>query len=151
MRLSLSLHPQNSVIPRRVLAQASPPFVVQGPTIVQGPGCTLFPENFGGGKLTNDCVSISYDQNQPTSASIAQHRYVLVPRGNLLFEFPLVCNLVGKQPSLNVDYDVTVTATGPNGEIASAEGSVELHGKGSAMLQVPINVDWAESSVTFRI
>lgn len=142
----------------RVLAQASPPFVVQGPTIVQNSGCTLEPETFGGGTLTPDCVSISYDQSQPTSASIVQKRVVLVPRGNLQFEFPLISNI--PKPSTrgarsNVTYHVTVTATGPNNannvETRKNSGDVVLHDVGSAILQIPIIVDWAESSVTFEI
>jgi hypothetical protein len=139
-------------MPASVRAQSSPPYVVEGPTIIQNNGCKLLNENFGGGKLTTQCVSISYDTSQLTSASIAQKRFVFVPRGNLLFEFPVVSNLQTSHGRLNVDYEVTVTVNGPNpNETTTNTGSVTLNGKSSMVLQVPINVDWAESVVTFQI
>ncbi len=144
----------------RAFAQSSPPYVIQGPAIVLShvniPGCRLENENFGTGKLTNACVSISYDTSQPTSASIAQNRYVLVPRGNLLFQFPIVCNTVGSD--VTVDFGVGVRAVGPNSqdgtETSSGSGGwTVLHpAKASAAtVQIPIIVDWAENVVTFSM
>jgi hypothetical protein len=149
----ISLLPVLLCLTANAFAQSAPPFVVQGPTIIQSAGCQLTNENFGGGTLTTACVSISYDQSQPTSESIAQNRYVLVPRGNLLFQFPLVSNLSASHGHLNVDYNVIVTVIGPNPslETQTNSGSVTLNGKGSVMLQIPVTVDWAESVVQFQI
>jgi hypothetical protein len=138
-------------MPASVLAQVSPPYLIEGPIIVQSGGCNLLPEAIGG-KLTKKCVDISYDPSQPTSASIMQRRYVLVPRGNLIFEFPVVSNVVSSAGQLSVDFGVTVTVQGPNpGETATNTGGVTFSGKDSALIQVPINVDWADSVVTFQI
>jgi hypothetical protein len=128
-----------------------PPDTIRGPVIVQNSGCRMTPENFGGGTLTTKCVKISYDESQPTSKAIVQHRFVMVPSGNLVFEFPVISNISSSVGHLNVGYEVTVTVISSLGDTRTNSGDVTLHGKGSALLQVPINVDWAESSVTFQI
>lgn len=131
--------------------QPSPPFVIAGPTITQSEACGFFPEPTGEGALTTKCVGISY----PGDSSIARNRYVIVPRGNLLFEFPLSSYLAPGNRHLRASYSfqfsVHVTVTGPNGETTSQSGSVTLRGNKTQTLAIPINVDWAESAVTFRI
>ncbi|HEX4841885.1 MAG TPA: hypothetical protein VFV60_06925 [bacterium] len=80
---------------------------------------------------------------------------MIVPRGNVRFEFPLFSSLASSHSHLSGDYSfyyaVRVTVTGPNGETASQSGSVTLRAATPQTLAIPINVDWAESSVTFRI
>jgi hypothetical protein len=81
--------------------------------------------------------------------------HVIVPRGNVRFEFPLSSYLAPSHGHLSAKYSfyyrITVTVTGPNGETASQSASITLPGNRTQTLAIPINVDWAESSVTFRI
>lgn len=131
------------------LAQ-SDPFIINGPGTALHGGCHLAPEELPPVPLTSDCVTISYDGG----SMIAQNRYVLVPRGNLEFDFP-VTSTIRKLSSgrLNVSFFIMVTVTGPNpGEVVSQQSSgMLLHDAGSGTLRVPVNVDWAESIVSFQI
>lgn len=140
------------------VAQINPPFVIQGPSTVLSGGCKLVDVNNPiGGVLDSSCVSMAYDQSQPTAAAIAQTRMLLVPRGNLVFQFPMSSLVVGPIPptfhdETIVNMGVTVTVTGTNpGEVAQGTVGVKFNTAGSAVLQIPINIDWAASSVAFKI
>jgi hypothetical protein len=123
------------------LAQPAPPFVVQGPTVVADK-CAM--------EIT-DCVSVSYPQNSP----IAQRRVAPVPRGNVEFDIPVVSNgFDASACGSQISFSASVNVVGPNpaaGETVSASASTALGFKGgSAVLRLPVNVDWIESVVTFR-
>ncbi len=128
----------------------SPPFVVTGPQISLRPGCTLKPTESLPGILTTSCVSISYASDSP----IAQSRYMMVPRGNLEFDLP-VSSTVAKpvKGGLDIEFSVNMTVTGPNpGEnISQLTTAVGFMNAGQATLRIPVNVDWAESLVSFQI
>lgn len=112
----------------------NPPYVIEGPTIIQS------------GRCLSGCVSIVY----PQDSAISQSRYVMVPRGNLLFEFPVVSNLGGSIE--DASFSVAVIVTGPNaGETTKYTGNVDFNGPGTAKLQIPVEVDWAESAIRFEI
>src|SRR5882672_8100934 len=128
----------------RAVAQNAPPFVIQGPVVTADIGCD--------NDLDSNCVSIDYDQSDPTSATIVQKRLLQVPRGNLLFKFPVSSFVPGtSRIHTTVGITVSVTVAGANGEVASGVGSKTFHTFGSAMVQIPINIDWAVSTVTFHM
>src|SRR5262245_28633912 len=86
----------------------SPTFVIQGPVVTLDQGC-------GNDTLDSSCVSVDYDQSQPTSAAIAQTRLLKVPRGNLMFQVPVASFVPGtSRLHTNVVFDVSVTVRGAN-------------------------------------
>jgi hypothetical protein len=124
----------------------SPPFVITGPQVSLRPGCTLGPLESPPPALTTTCVSIAYAPD----SSISQNRYVLV----LEFDSP-VSSAVAKliKGGVTAQFTVTVNVAGPNpGEfISQASLEAMFHDKGDATLRIPVNVDWAESIVSFQI
>jgi hypothetical protein len=121
-------------------AQAAPAFVVQGPIVVADK-CP---------KELTDCVSVSYPQSSP----ITQHRVAPVPRGNVEFDIPVVSNGFGATTCGNtISFSASVSVVGPNpaaGETQSASASTAFGPVGgSALLRLPVTVDWIESVVTF--
>ena len=112
------------------------------------------------------------------SDPIDVRRYVVVPTGNVNFRFFLRLVETGRASgpfdgaTLHATYKITVKVSGPNGEGATNNGTVVLYGSAatdapanakvnglqappggtaSAILDIPINVDWAESSVLYTI
>ena len=133
--------------PGFAFADSPAPYVIEGPAIVED---FCMNGNVWNGKY---CYSVSYDNN----SNIPKKRYVMAPRGNLLFRFLVHSKIPVPQPAgtgpaaahVNVSFKATVTAVGMNpGEVAVTKpASVVLHGVASAWLQVPVNVDWTESVV----
>jgi hypothetical protein len=126
-------------------AQSSPPYVVDGPTVVIG-NCAVNTE------LT--CASTSY----PSDSPLVQHRATSVPRGNLVFNVPVVSNglTAGSCKKTQTSFSVSVTVVGPNqdlGEKVTNSAQVTFPGTAAdqAVLQIPIQVEWIESAVTFQI
>lgn len=123
------------------IAVGSPaPFVIQGPTIVQN-NCT---------STLSICGNISYPANSPITTN---QRVVQLNTGNLLFEVPVISNIPSTAAvNLQVGFYVRVTAEGGAlGEVQTNSAQTVLSGAGSAMLQIPIPVEWAESEVRFQI
>jgi hypothetical protein len=132
-----------------LVSAQSPPTVITGPQISLTPGCALALSGQAPSKLTPDCVNIVY----AADSSIAQNRYVLVPGGAIEFDLP-VSSTIGKLIKGTIDNAVfvTVTVTGPNGgETALQKSSTSFQDKGQATIRIPVNVDWAESIVSFSI
>jgi hypothetical protein len=124
-------------------AQPVPAFVIQGPTITQNDGCE--PSIHKDNSIAGSCANISY----PSSSQILQQGYILAPRGNLVFQFPVVSTVQSKL-AYGVGFQVTVNVAGPQTSTTQTN-KLTLYRPGSATLQVPINVDWAESVVSFQI
>jgi hypothetical protein len=123
------------VMPAHTARAQSPNYVVQGPTITLN-------------NCSGVCASIAY----PSGSSITTSRIVEVPRGNVQFNVPVASAVpAGSYIGLKLEYQVTVTAQGPNGETTSNMATTTLTGAGSATLAIPLNVDWNESIVTYRI
>jgi len=138
-----------------VLAGPSPKltkrFVIDGPTLSQHP-CD---------QDEKDCEVATY----PAGDLIAKQRYMRSPSGRVTFRFHLVTENGGPtwagtseappggimQPHELFNYHVTVTATSPNGSKATKTVSAQLHGTTSQVLEVPIDVEWAESTIEFAI
>jgi hypothetical protein len=122
-------------------AASSPAFVVEGPSVVADtcPTVSLI-----------ECVSVSYAKG----SQIAETRIAAVPRGNLEFDIPVVSGtLLPSSCGQYIIFAASVTATGANaGETttASANTIFDFAG-GSAVLRLPVQVDWVESAVTFQI
>lgn len=109
--------------------------------VVQGPTLTL-------GNCAGICATIAY----PAGSSITTSRIVGVPRGNVQFNVPVVSTVpAGSYVGLTLEYEVTVTAVGPNNETVSNTATTTLKGTGSSTLALPLNVDWNESIVTYKI
>jgi hypothetical protein len=128
------------VAPCAAVAQASSPFVIEGPTIVEST-C-----NQASTTMESSCFSVNYPQGSP----IAQNRYITVPRGNVEFDFPVISSA---KVNLGASFNVTVTAdnVNPGSSIQGAASVKFASGSGSAVLKIPLNLDWAESVVTMQI
>jgi hypothetical protein len=135
---------------------------VQAQSVLQGPN--IAQNKCLASQGIASCTTISYAANSP----ILQKRLILVPTGKLTFRFHLTSMgwgpttsssyILDEQPKglasgSSFHYGITVTATGPNAQTSSVTKSASkvLHGNASADLDIPINVDWAESVVTFAI
>jgi len=135
------------IVPFSLHAQVNPPYIVEGPTIVQSL-CTG-----NGPGMSSNCLSISY----PSGSPILENRWVIVPRGNVEFDFPVISSVPTPNPlgknSNDASFSVTVTAANMNPGL-SAQGNAQVDfskGPGTAVLKIPLNLDWAESVITLQI
>ena len=122
-------------------AMASPPpFVIQGPTIVQN---NCLPSS-------GVCASVSYPANSPITSD---GRVVQANTGNLEFDIPVVSKIPSTAAlNLQVTFAVTATASGgASGEVQINSAKAVMTGPGSATLKIPVPVEWAESEVRFQI
>jgi hypothetical protein len=119
-------------------------------------------------------MSLARCTSVKTLDPISAQRFVAVPTGDLIFRFSISLDESSRRSdpydgtALHATFKITVTVRGPNGQVVSNTGTAQLFGSmatdaplpglvatpgGFVMvnLGIPITVDWAESTVSYKV
>jgi hypothetical protein len=104
----------------------------------------------------------------PKTASTATGpvKYLVSPTGKVAFRYNLISKEEGPSgvksgdqpvddgslpPRGSVVYTIKVKAVGPNGQEVSSSVTKTLYGQAQTMVEIPLNVDWAENVITSEV